>query len=140
VITSALTALGGVGTSFRYQITATNGPTSFGATPLPAGLVFNSSSGVIAGTPAATGVTNVTISATNAGGTGSATLTITVASPCDLNGDGVVNSTDVQLSLNATLGTVPCGAQDLDGNGKCDVVDVQRVIEAALGSACRVGP
>jgi hypothetical protein len=140
VITSAVTALGGVGTSFRYQITATNGPASFGATPLPAGLVFNSSSGVIAGTPVATGVINVTISATNAGGTGSATLTITVASPCDLNGDGVVNSTDVQLSLNATLGTVPCGAQDLDGNGRCDVVDVQRVIEAALGSPCRVGP
>ena len=38
VITSATTASGTVGTAFSYQITATNTPTSYGATGLPAGL------------------------------------------------------------------------------------------------------
>jgi len=38
VITSATTASGTVGSAFSYQITATNAPTSYGATGLPAGL------------------------------------------------------------------------------------------------------
>src|SRR5262249_33694153 len=47
VITSAGTASGTVGVAFTYQITATNGPTSFGASPLPAGLSVNTANGVI---------------------------------------------------------------------------------------------
>jgi PKD repeat protein len=78
VITSATTASGTVGTAFSYQIAATNSPTSFGATGLPTGLSVNTSSGLISGTPTATGTSSVTISATNAGGTGSATLTLTI--------------------------------------------------------------
>jgi prepilin-type N-terminal cleavage/methylation domain-containing protein len=69
---------GTVGTSFTYQITGTNSPTSFGATGLPAGLTVNGA-GLISGTPTADVTTAVTITATNSGGTGSATLTITVA-------------------------------------------------------------
>ena len=78
VIASATTASGVVGTTFSYQITATNSPSSFNAAPLPAGLSVNTSTGTITGTPTTSGTTSVTISATNAGGTGSATLTITV--------------------------------------------------------------
>ncbi len=60
---------------------------------------------------------------------------------CDLNGDGVVNILDVQLSTAAYLGLVQCAAQyQLDGSGACTVVDVQRVATAALGLGCRVGP
>jgi hypothetical protein len=81
VITSALTASGTTGVAFNYQITASNTPTSYNATPLPAGLSINTGTGVISGTPTAVGSTNVTISATNAGGTGSATLVITIAAP-----------------------------------------------------------
>ena len=44
-ITSATTASGTVGTAFAYQITATNSPTSYGATGLPAGLSVNTSTG-----------------------------------------------------------------------------------------------
>ena len=62
----------------NYQITASNSPTSFNATPLPAGLTINKTTGVISGTPTVVGVTNVTISATNAGGTGTKILVITV--------------------------------------------------------------
>ena len=79
-ITSALTASGTVGTRFSYQIVATNSPTSFGATPLPAGLTVNAT-GLISGTPTAAAVTNATITATNSGGTDTETLVITITAP-----------------------------------------------------------
>jgi hypothetical protein len=79
VITSSTTATGTVGSAFSYQITATNSPTSYNATGLPAGLTVNTSTGAISGTPTAAGTSNVTISATNSGGTGTATLTLTVS-------------------------------------------------------------
>lgn len=78
VINSALTADATLGQPFSYQITATNQPSSFGATGLPAGLSVNSSTGLISGSPTADGVFNVQISATNAEDTGSATLVLTV--------------------------------------------------------------
>src|SRR5205823_3340701 len=81
VITSATTASGTVGVAFSYQITATNNPTSSNATSLPAGLTMNTTTGVISGTPTTAGAYTVTISATNAGGTGSATLTLTINNP-----------------------------------------------------------
>ena len=77
-ITSALTEAGSAGTVFSYQITATNTPTSYSATPLPAGLSVNAS-GLIAGTPTAPGTTNVTLKATNASGVSApATLVVTI--------------------------------------------------------------
>jgi hypothetical protein len=79
VITSPLTASGTVGTAFSYQITATNNPTSFNAAGLPAGLSVDTNTGIISGTPASAGTTNVTLSATNSGGTGSATLVLIVS-------------------------------------------------------------
>ena len=97
VIASALTASGVSGTSFNYQITATNSPTSFTASTLPAGLTFSTSTGKISGTPTATGSTSVTIGATNSGGTGTATLVITVAQP-----PPVISST---LTATGTVGT-----------------------------------
>ena len=82
VITSALTATGQAGVAFSYQIQATNSPTSFNVTGLlPAGLSVNTSTGLISGTPTTAGTYSVTISATNAGGTGSATLTLTINNP-----------------------------------------------------------
>lgn len=80
-ITSSLTASGTTGTAFSYQITATNNPTSFKATGLPTGLSVNTTNGLISGTPTAAGSFSVTISATNASGTGSATLALTIAAP-----------------------------------------------------------
>ncbi len=79
VVTSSLTATAVVGTPFRYQISAANGPTSFGTTTLPAGLLFNSASGAIAGVPAGAGTSNVTISAINSAGSGSANLSIAIS-------------------------------------------------------------
>jgi regulation of enolase protein 1 (concanavalin A-like superfamily) len=78
VISSATTASGAVNQAFTYQITASNSPTSYNATGLPAGLTVNTGTGAITGTPTATGTPSITLSATNAGGTGTATLTVTI--------------------------------------------------------------
>ena len=77
-ITSPSAATAQVGVAFGFQLSGSNGPTGFSATGLPPGLVFNPASGVIAGTPAIPGTFTATVSATNAGGTSSATLTLTV--------------------------------------------------------------
>jgi hypothetical protein len=79
VISSAITASGTVGQSFSYQITASNSPTSYAATGLPAGLSVNTNTGLISGTPTTAGVSNVTLTASNVTGPGTATLTITIA-------------------------------------------------------------
>ena len=106
-ITSAATASGKVGSAFSYQIAASNTPTSYGATGLPAGLTVNSGTGLISGTPTAAGTSTVTMSASNAGGTGSATLTLTIASAAPV------------LSINAT--SVPFGSVALNTPSTQDV-------------------
>src|SRR4029077_1780172 len=80
-ITSALTRSGVAGTAFSYQITATNTPTSYGATGLPAGLTVNTTTGLISGTPTGASTPSVTLSATNANGTGTAVLLFTITNP-----------------------------------------------------------
>lgn len=77
-ITSATTATGSVGSAFNYQITATNSPTSYIAVGLPAGLSYNSTTGLISGTPTTAATSNVTFTATNAGGTGEGHVVLTV--------------------------------------------------------------
>jgi hypothetical protein len=81
VITSATTASVRVGSTVAFPIAATNTPTSYGATGLPAGLSVSSGTGLISGTPTSTGTSAVTLSATNAVGTGNAALTLTIAAP-----------------------------------------------------------
>jgi hypothetical protein len=80
-ITSSLTASATVDTPFSYQIAATDNPppTSYNATPLPAGLSIDGLTGLISGTPTSGGSFNVSISATNGGGTTTETLVLTVA-------------------------------------------------------------
>jgi hypothetical protein len=78
-ITSGSTASGTVGQAFpTYTITANNGPTSFNAVNLPAGLSVSTGSGQITGTPTTPCTNAVTISASNTYGVGTATLTITI--------------------------------------------------------------
>ena len=78
VITSAASATARQGTAFNYVIAANYQPTSFGATGLPTGLSVNTATGVISGTPTASGSYPVALSAGNTTGTGTATLTLTV--------------------------------------------------------------
>jgi uncharacterized delta-60 repeat protein len=79
VITSSLTTVNGtVGVAVpSYTITATDSPTSFGASNLPPGVTI--SGAIISGTPTGGGTFSVTLSATNAGGTGTATKIYSIA-------------------------------------------------------------
>lgn len=78
VITSPATANGTVGQPFNYQISATNNPTSFGASGLPTGFSVNTTTGLISGTPTVADTSTVTLRATNAAGTGTGTLILTI--------------------------------------------------------------
>jgi len=103
-ITSASTA--GNGAAFTYNITATNSPTSFGATGLPSGLTITNSSGLISGITTATGTSNITITASNAGGSGTATLVLTVLPPGPVINSGltatVANGAPFSYQITAT--------------------------------------
>src|SRR6266496_3656277 len=79
-------ATGTVGVAFSYHITATNSPTSYGATGLPPGLTLetpppSSKLGLIDGTPTTAGTYTVHLSATNGGGTGTKDVTFTIINP-----------------------------------------------------------
>ncbi|MGD0092379.1 MAG: IPT/TIG domain-containing protein, partial [Planctomycetota bacterium] len=119
VIFSVTAVSGSAGLAFGYQIMAHNGPTSYNATPLPAGLSVNTSSGAITGTATAAGSTSTTLSATNAYGTGSATLAITITT------GGTPGATVTTL---AGPGESP-GALDGGGSGARFNVPVQIAVD-----------
>ena len=79
LVNSPTSASGVVGASFSFQISGSNSPTSFDASGLPAGLAVDKTKGLITGTPTAAGSSNVTVTASNTAGSGTATLTIGIA-------------------------------------------------------------
>jgi hypothetical protein len=108
-ITSQLTRTVNQGQSVSYTITATNSPTSFGASGLPAGLSVNTSNGVISGTiPANGGVQGTTttinssISATNSAGTDNKTLVWTRVAAA-INPAGSASPATIALGQSVTL-------------------------------------
>ena len=60
-----------------------------------------------------------------------------LATGCDLNNDGAVDTADVQAAVNMTFGTAPCTAS-IAGPNSCTALMVQRVINASMGQACLV--
>jgi hypothetical protein len=63
---------------FTYLITAINSPLSYGALDLPFGLTVDSGNGLVSGEPTVSGTFYVTLQATNATGTGTSPLTLTI--------------------------------------------------------------
>lgn len=80
VITSTGQVNAQQGQAFTYQLTATGAPTNYAATSLPAGLSVDPVSGLISGTPTTSGLFSVNLAATNTGGSGTASLSINIAS------------------------------------------------------------
>jgi uncharacterized delta-60 repeat protein len=94
---SAVTAVSG--TPFAFTVTATQLPKTFSATGLPPGLSINPATGIISGTPTATGTYNAVVTVGNAGGTVNSNLTITVVDA----GSGLsatANSADRLLNIS----------------------------------------
>jgi hypothetical protein len=116
VITSPLIATGKVGVPFAYTVAATWAGT-FGAAGLPGGLVLDTTTGIVSGTPTASGDFTVTISAANSFAlTGSAVLTMTIAPSLSATLLNVSNASTVfggatVLSATLTSGGVPVAGQ-----------------------------
>lgn len=81
MITSGGVAKAQTGVPFSFQVSVVNGPAQFSATGLPAGLEINPSSGLIHGTPTVARVSQVTLTATNAGGSWSSQLSLVIGLP-----------------------------------------------------------
>jgi hypothetical protein len=67
----------------------------------------------------------------------SASASAQTLNACDLNSDGRVDNTDVDLAVNMSLGLAPCTA-NIIGAGICNIIVVQRVINA-IGGTCVAG-
>lgn len=110
VITSALTGTGVVGTPYTYTLTATGtAPMTLNATSLPSWASFNASTGEISGTPTSAGTLSIGLSATNATGSSSQTLSLTIDGPAVITSALSAGGTAGQLftySLTAE-GTAP---------------------------------
>ncbi|MCY3023055.1 MAG: PKD domain-containing protein [Planctomycetota bacterium] len=113
-ISSATSANGTVGVPFSYTITASNAPTSFSAANLPDGLSLDAGTGTITGWPNVAGSFNVEITASNAGGTGTATLDLTIAkgtptitwnNPADITYPTALGATQLNATVNVA-GTI----------------------------------
>lgn len=110
VITSATNATTVVRASFQYQITASNSPTSFSASGLPQNLVLDSTTGWITGTVSTAGAYTIGLTATNAGGTTSATLTLVATADTNTSIQKVTSFTLVNADTATDIQTLTDGA------------------------------
>lgn len=100
---------------YAYSVAATNNPTSYNATGLPAGLSINPGTGVISGSPSVRGTFTVTLTAANPGAAGTGTLTLnilqtytlTITSPSGPNAGTVTGSGVYYAGATAQIQETP---------------------------------
>jgi len=136
---AAQTATAGVA-YFGYTISASESPTSYSAAPLPTGLACNPSTGEISGTPEQTGFFTVTISATNASGTGSRQFDLTVVAPTlsFSNKDFTLQTADTTAAPTPTTGFVPT-TYTLQGRTEPDGLTLDASTGRISGTPTRTG-
>ena len=132
VITSATSVNRNQGDAPGYQITASNSPTSFGATSLPGGTSVNTSTGVISGRLNPSGTVSSTISASNAGGGQTVGLTWHITAAAITNTSSVSpaviapgqsvsitrsGTTNFAFGWTECVVWLPGGAADVQSNG-----------------------
>ncbi|MFA7345653.1 MAG: family 16 glycosylhydrolase [Terrimicrobiaceae bacterium] len=110
-VTSALAAAGATGDEFSYQIQGTHNPTFYNATGLPAGLSVNTLTGKISGSPTTTGTFNVAITASNANGSNTQTLVLTITQGTFVIVDNAAGGGTVALTGAWTTSTSTPGYQ-----------------------------
>jgi hypothetical protein len=93
------------------QIVGSNTPTSYAATPLPDGLVIDTVTGIITGTPTAAGSTTASITATNGDGT-SAAVTLTWSVQASPTGIGTYSDLELDFDLVTREVTIPGAATE----------------------------
>ena len=113
VVTSPVIAAGTFATPFVYQITATNSPTSYGAAPLGGNFSIDTSTGSISGTPITTGTFMLTVSATNAGGTGMQVVDVTISKASQLISFGAQSGQSFSLGGSFALNPVATSSSNL---------------------------
>ncbi|MDQ8197067.1 malectin domain-containing carbohydrate-binding protein [Pelagicoccus enzymogenes] len=125
-ITSDSTTAGTYGDTFSYNILASDTPSSYAATGLPAGLTIDTATGAITGTLIETGSFSIELTATNQYGSGSATLVLDVAPASQaITLEAIANKTfgDDAFPVNATASSglpvalaVISGPAEISGN------------------------
>ena len=155
-ITSTAPANGITGSAYSHTFTAT------GTTPItwsitsgtaPTGLALNASSGVLAGTPTTTGTFGATITATNAGGTGTQGVSITVTAAAQPfayisnqsnNNVSVINTATNTLVVSVPVGNNPTGVAVHPGSARVYVANENSatvsVIDTATNTVVAVVP
>lgn len=111
VITSDLNSSILQNAAYSYFITGTYNPNSFSATGLPTGLNIDPLTGEISGTPSVAGTYDITITASNPGGTDTQTLVLVVFPPgpeINLRGatggtQNIASGSTIASGLNNTL-------------------------------------
>jgi hypothetical protein len=75
---SPMTAVGFLSQPFSFTVVGANSATRYTAAPLPPGLSFNATSGLLSGTPTLAGTFQVTLTASNAIGTSASSVSVTI--------------------------------------------------------------
>lgn len=142
-----------VNAPLSYQLQASGSPTSWALASgsLPAGVTLNSTTGLLSGTPTATGTFAPAFTATNAGGTSPAvTVPITITTPptgtnytfnaSQADFEATFNETTGWGALwNATAGTGATGGLATDANDRAALLPAALVSFTTTGQSISLG-
>ena len=96
------------------QIVASNTPTSYSASPLPLGLVVDTTTGIISGTPAIEGLTTTLITAINDDGSGNSVSILWNVQAAAIGG-GIWSDLELDIDFHTRKASIPGVTTSADG-------------------------